>query len=184
MQVLRTLVIAVAALSVCGPARAELPGPAISKVKDEYRLVLPEPMATAIQRIVPGFEPEELDSYEVDIQKLYRFTCRQAPWAVVGDFDGDGAQDLIVEGHAQGRGYRLCVWGATAVVDTLPVRSQRWEKPLRSVLMYAEPGEQYTNFSDDSLFIWADGYVDYFFEKGGWLMYWTEGGWVSWLNSD
>lgn len=169
-----------------GAAGARVPGPAIVQVGAEYELVLPETMATAIQEAVPGFRTETLASYDADIQKYYKCTSRQAPWAVVGDFDGDGMEDLIVDGHGGKRYYRLCVWGATADVDTIlgQVEGRQSGRPFNSVLMYAPPGEQGTNFSDDVIFIFVDGYVDYCFEKAGSTWYWKDRAWREFYSSD
>ncbi|HYB99750.1 MAG TPA: hypothetical protein VEC57_11530 [Candidatus Limnocylindrales bacterium] len=70
-------------------------------------------MAHAIERAVPGFEVEALASYDADVQRYYRITGRQVPWAVVADFDGDGAQDVVVDGHVGTVFHRLVVWGGS-----------------------------------------------------------------------
>ena len=180
---LRALII-VAVLAVCVPCRADVQGPVITKAGDVYHLTLPARLAAAIEKAVPGFEPEDLTSYDSDIQERYQFTSRQAPWAVVGDFDADGVEDVIVDGRAHGRGYELCVWGASASVDTLLVERRKWPRPFHAVLMYDAPGDQTTNFTDESLFIWADAYEVYYFGKAGSLKYWANGKWNSWQNSD
>lgn len=166
-------------VSWLGVSEARIPGPAIVADKGGYELVLPDTMATAIQRAVPGFTVETLAAYDSDIQKYYECTSRQAPWAVVGDFDGDGIQDVIVDGHVGVQRFRLCVWGATARVDT--ILGQTWGQHggeiYSSVLLYAQPGVQSSNFNESTVFIFADGYVDYFFERAGSTWYWKDGKW-------
>ena len=180
------LLAALATVSIClGRGEARIPGPAIVQVGANYELVLPDAMATAIQRAVPGFRVETLASYDADIQKYYKCTSRQAPWAVVGDFDGDGVQDLVVDGYVGDRCHRLCVWGATTDVDTILGQvGDRQGRPFHSVLMYAPPGEQSTNFSDDVVFIFADAYVHYIFERAGSTWYWKDGRWNEFGSSD
>jgi hypothetical protein len=170
-----------------GAAGEQVRGPAIVRVGTEYELVLPEAMATAIQEAVPGFQPETMSSYDSDIQELYDCTSRQTPWAVVGDFDGDGLQDVIVDGHAGEPCYRLCAWGASAHVDTIFGKvgdRRRGGRPFHSVLMYAWPGEQRSGCSDSTVFIFCDGYVDDIFERAASTWYWQDGKWHGFVSSD
>lgn len=168
------------------PCEAGILGPVIVASKGGFELALPSEMSTAIQKAVPGFQTETLTSYYPDIQKGYRFTSRQAPWAVVGDFDGDGGQDVVLDGHARGRCYRLCVWGRSSpAVDTLSVRTCDDRRTgFGSVLMYVAPGERGTNFSDDYVFIYTDSYDDYIWEKAGSTWYWKDGRWNEFVSSD
>jgi hypothetical protein len=58
------LSIALAALAL-GPCAwaASVSGPAIAPVDGRYELVLPPQVSDAIQKAVPGFQPEALASY-------------------------------------------------------------------------------------------------------------------------
>jgi hypothetical protein len=180
-----TIVLAALTTSLC-PCEAAIHGPAVVKSSGRFELVLPPEMSAAIQTAVPGFRTETLASYHSDIQKYYRFTSRQAPWAVVGDFDGDGRPDVILDGHVGDRCYRLCVWGRhSPAVDTLSVRAcNRGATGLGSVLMFVAPGERGTNFSDDVVFIYTDAYDAYHWEKAGSTWYWKDGRWNEFTSSD
>ena len=168
--------------SVCLSA-PEIYGPVIAASKDGFELVLPRELSSAIQKAVPGFQTRTLSSYHSDVQKYYRFTSRQAPWAVIGDFNGDGRQDVVLDGHVGGRCYRLCVWGRPRPsVDTLSVRA--CIASSISVLMYVPPGKRGTNFSDDEIFLYSDSYDDYGWEKAGVTWYWKDGRWNEWQSSD
>src|SRR2546426_646690 len=68
----------------------------------------------ALQAAAPGFHPWSLSDYAPEVRSHYTFTMRQAPWAVVGDFDGDGWCDLVVDGRNKTDSYRLCAWGSAA----------------------------------------------------------------------
>ena len=163
-------------------------GPVIAPSRGGFVLLLPPEMAAAVQRAVPGLQTETLLSYHADVQKYYPFTSRQAPWAVVGDFDGDGGQDVVLDGHAGDKCYRLCVWGrARPEVDTLSVRAcadRAGGEGSISVLMYVPPGKRHTNFSDDFVFIFTDAYDDYGWEKAGSTWYWKDGRWNEFFSSD
>ena len=164
---------------------AGVQGPVVVEARGGFELVLPPEMSTAIQKAVPGFQTETLSSYYPDVQKYYRFTSRQTPWAAVGDFNGDGWQDVVLDGRARGRCYRLCVWGGQpATVDTLSVKTCQDRGGSISVLMYVPPGMRHTNFGGDAIFIFTDAYDDYGWEKAGSTWYWKGGRWNEFFSSD
>jgi len=97
-------------------------------------------------------------------------------------------QDVVLDGHAGDKCYRLCVWGrARPEVDTLSVRAcadRAGGEGSISVLMYVPPGKRHTNFSDDFVFIFTDAYDDYGWEKAGSTWYWKDGRWNEFFSSD
>ena len=181
MNLVITFVI-VAAQASGGQALA--PGPVILRMAGEHKLILPPSISKAIQTSVPGFELWTLPAYGPDIAKYYEFTSRQAPWAVIGDFNADGLPDVIADGHSGKQCYRLCIWGGVAGPRVEVIQSRSCGGPSLNVLLYAPPGQQGTNFSDDRTFIYADGYMDYIWEKAGSTWYWDNGKWNEWVSSD
>jgi hypothetical protein len=71
--------------------RVETEGP-------EVRLRLPLAMTDVLDRVLPGFRPTRLDEIAGWMVSSYRLSCYQAPSAVVGDFNGDGLDDLAAFG--------------------------------------------------------------------------------------
>lgn len=162
-------------------------GPVIRASGTSHQLVLPAAHRKAIGRAVPGFEPWKLETYSADIRQMYDFTGRQVPWAVVGDFDGDGSLDAVVDGSGRDTCYRLCVWSrrtgpVVTIVDTLACQSAT--RPGYTVLMYVAPGRHGTNFDEQSTFIPHDGFFDYIFEKAGSIWYWKDGSWQEFYAAD
>jgi hypothetical protein len=50
--------------------------------------------------------------------------------------------------------------------------------------MYTSPGMQYTNFDDDSLFVFNDGFMRYIWEKAGSTFYWDGAKFAEFYSSD
>lgn len=74
------------------------PRPAIYRSPDGAWLVdLPPAMEDALDRYNRDFEPWTLDDYRG--LSDYEPSSRQLPWAVIGDFNGDGRPDLAIAGR-------------------------------------------------------------------------------------
>jgi len=71
----------------------------ILKVADSYQLIIPECMKEKLNLYDPEFIIWKLDDYDSFYLKSYSITDKQLPFAVIGDFNGDGTEDLAVEGH-------------------------------------------------------------------------------------
>ena len=163
------------------------PCPRITHTKTGYRLLIPSSFEKALQAADPGFTPWKLSDYWPDIQKEYRMTSRQAPWAVVGDFNGDGWCDLVVDGRDSTTCSRFCVWGGEGGARTMRLSSgPRPRTPERSgsALQFVAPGEVGTNFSDESLFVFTDSFNDYAWGKCGALFYWKKDHFETFTTSD
>ncbi len=178
-------VLLIALLSTgCIESKDDVLGPVIRSNGASHELVLPAAHRNAITRAVPGWK---LETYGTDIRQLYEFTGRQVPWAVVGDFDGDGGLDAVIDGSARDTCVRLCVWSrrpgpVVTILDTLACQSE--SHPGGTVLLYVAPGRQGTNFDEQTTVIPHDGFFDYIFEKAGSIWYWKDGSWQEFYAAD
>jgi len=66
-------------------------------------------MRNALHRFDCHFTIRRQRDYLPAIVKGYRFTSKQAPFAVIGDFNGDGSTDVIVQGHNRQADLTLCI---------------------------------------------------------------------------
>jgi hypothetical protein len=110
---------------------------------------------------------------------------------VIGDFDGDGSSDLIADGYSSSKYYRICVWDTQTSPRVQILNEYPRERPTientrgnPDVLMYTSPGMQYTNFDDDSLFVFNDGFMRYIWEKAGSTFYWDGAKFAEFYSSD
>ena len=91
-------------VSMPAPAQAqrrdlrEEPRPAIYRAQTGIWLLdMPPAMEDALDRYNRDFEPWTVDNYQGNLE--YEPSPRQLPWAVIGDFNGDGRPDLAVAGR-------------------------------------------------------------------------------------
>ena len=97
--------------------------PRIAKVEGEHVLELPPAMKQALDAGAPDFrlwrERDYLPSFTG-----YEFSVRQAPFAVIGDFNGDHILDVALFGHGERSGSLLCLMssgGEYRVIQVVPV---------------------------------------------------------------
>ncbi len=155
-------------------------GPVIRQLDSlAFRVILPAPMAQLLADSVPGFEPWPLAHYDRDLRAWYVVSHRSAPSAVIGDFNGDGVQDLVMEGHDGHRGLRLCLLSVgdafrLIVLDSLPYDPTAPDaRNSITYLAFRGPGRIGTNYTDSTMVLRADGFEVGYFEKAAVLYYWN-----------
>src|SRR5262245_48355189 len=82
-------------LNLLAPGQAKVP-PAVVDVSGQRRLVIPNEMQAAIDRIAPGFEPWRLADYLPRL--LTGSNPNEVPFAVILDINNDQVSDLVVDG--------------------------------------------------------------------------------------
>ena len=87
------------AVSQSSRAVRDEPRPMIFRsASGEWQLDLPPAMEDALDRVDRDFEAWTASDYAY-LPESYEPTPRQLPWAVVGDFNGDGRLDLAIAGR-------------------------------------------------------------------------------------
>jgi len=102
----RTLLLAQGRLWIGGPGGIQqlaLPHavPSIARVDGKRTILLPDVMRAALKRYDPAFTPCPESHFMPSLLAHYDYTNRQAPFAAIGDFNGDGRQDVVVQGHTK-----------------------------------------------------------------------------------
>lgn len=73
--------------------------PRLEQRESQWELNYGSQIERRIEKRFPRFRHLAPGDYLPAIVKDYRFSSKQAPYAVVGDFNGDGRSDLVVDGH-------------------------------------------------------------------------------------
>jgi hypothetical protein len=91
----------VLALTACSH---KLPDPELQFATVGFVMQLPSAMQQALDAVAPGFKTVRTDSFRSDVAQAAALGAGglQALFATLGDFDGDGSKDVIVEGSEPG----------------------------------------------------------------------------------
>jgi hypothetical protein len=87
-------VIFLAAISVGTPSR-------VAAENSGHRLVLTAAMLHALDAWDPSFRPWEDRDYQPGILSTFKFSSYEAPFAVFGDYNGDGHIDVAIDGRTK-----------------------------------------------------------------------------------
>lgn len=60
---------------------------------------LPKPVLSAVTRFDPNFVTWQVSDYTRAVRQDYPFSSTSQPFAVLGDFNGDGKEDAMLMGH-------------------------------------------------------------------------------------
>lgn len=182
------------------PVMARESRPVLVKKNGEYTIVLPAPMRAALHAFDRHFTIWKQHEYLPDVLQHYHFTARQAPFAVIGDFNGDGKMDVVVQGHNQqsdiivgvlshGRGYHAML------VEAIPGPTdpaKEWydtgeherQHGLWNYLTYVAPGMLNSPFEDHTVKLTTDAVQANAYEKGAAAYYYRNGQFHSYATED
>ena len=180
----------------------------------EPMLILTAPMELALRRFDPEFTIRRLMDYPPYMWRpgctwspecargLYRLKRHEAPFAVIGDFNGDGILDVALDGDNRNSGRRIVLlsnqqsFSATEVDSPARIsddiessRSNKgagrgWEDGLDVGLSWAKPDTYRTPYEPQALVLKTDGFVVDYFEKASVLYYLRNGKWNKFTLSD
>jgi len=97
-RILIAAMLCIFCLPVIVSGRAAAEEPSISLAGDEFVLNLTKDQKTAIRIYNPEFQIRKQADYLPSLLKQYLFSNRQLPYAVIGDFNGDGRKDVVLQG--------------------------------------------------------------------------------------
>jgi hypothetical protein len=172
----------------------------IQRNSDRPTLVLTAAMKAALQSFDPEFKVRTLQQYPEFLwrrpcrpmpscaEQLYRITGRQAPFAVVGDFNGDRILDVVVDGDNAKGGRRIALLsrGREFVPSELGASLPRVSSdgPFDYWLLLVRPGKHDSGYEDAPLILKTDAFLDVYNEKGASIHYFRDGDWHVYTVSD
>lgn len=199
------LTLAVAAESgkpAAGLRRVERPADALLKAGDakpriesgaqgqEHSVLLPSEMQHAVQKHDADFKIRREADYIAPILAGYRFSPDQAPFAVIGDFNGDGVLDAVLMGHNENHDLTLAVLsrvrGGFRVVEAgrgprtdpkkewYEMEGNRKEFGLPTFLTLVKRQKLASPHEDAALDLAADAFQTNHFEKAAVVRYFSD----------
>jgi hypothetical protein len=145
MRAYSIVFIALAVALVSAPlAWAAPPGPVVSRKGEVYELKLPAALKAALSNFNPRFQPWEATDYAPEVrhgghQEKLR---NRAPFALVTDANGDGKDDLILDGHDQQQSLLLGVVSKGAQYDVSIIRAAELVDPRTLECQFAGKKER------------------------------------------
>jgi hypothetical protein len=159
----------------------------------------PPELPTEIQRILadslPGFVLWTMDHYEGSLQSWLTQTHLDTPWQVLADFNGDGVQDAVVDGHIDRRALRVALVSDRTGYRFMRLRSDSLsDLDVYSSIVYLAPVKPGTidtlacdsgPYCEDAPFhLTHDGFEEIFFGKGSSVYYWARDSFAASVTSD
>jgi hypothetical protein len=167
------------------------PGPLIKQLDSStFRLLLPPTMKRLLEDSAPGFELWPWQHYDRDVHSVYVISHRTAPSAIIGDFNGDGVQDVVMEGHDRHRVLRLCLLSQDDDFTFIMLQSGPWSSTAVdprnqiSYLSFRGPGHIGTNYNDEAMVLRTDGFEVITVDKAAVLYYWNGKAFVEFQTAD
>ena len=194
----------------------------IQRTGGDPTLVLPPAMKAALVSFDPTFRPWTLRDYLPEVWRrpcrptpgcelyLYRLTPRQAPFAVIGDFNGDHVLDVVVDGESGGAARRIVVLShgrrfvasepqrAGTTPEPLPpgvVGPEAPEAPLAAVaappqrpfeswIQLVRRGKHESGYEERPLILKTDAILTIIWDKSAYIDYLQGGVWHQYFISD
>ena len=166
----------------------QTPGPRIESGHGTCRLVMPKAMWAALERHAPGFTPFRFEQYAPHLFRRgpgwhYEVTERQAPFAVVGDFNGDKIKDVVVNGCTRrscgpvavlSQGKRFVASDVAPGAEQAPEYPRPGDYPLEDVLRLVPPSVVHSpHLEPKPLVLKTDAVEEIYFEKAAAIYYFT-----------
>lgn len=178
---------------------AEIKEPSISLVGNEHVLIMGKDQEAAIKAYNPAFQIRKQTDYIPSLVKGYRFSSRQALFAVVCDLNGDGKEDLVIDGHDDANNLLIAVVSSKSGPYVLEIN--KWqplatpkddyygmgdhvEYGLSDYLEFVPKGEINSPHEEHPLKLSTDAFELGIYEKGSAVFYLKDGKFQSYATSD
>lgn len=160
--------------------------PFIKEVEGLYIIALPERMDSTLHEYYPDFCIYRQDDYRSDLVEFYTFTGRQAPFGVIGDFNGDTIIDVALYGHDKEYEMALCILSEGNGYTIKEVSKKRFHEDEKKwvYLTLFSPNKVSSPYEDYTLELKTDAIGLMWWEKAGCICYHKDGEFVRYTISD
>ena len=196
------MLLAVAVAAFCLTYVPDCPAaeePSLGIVGSEHVVKLTKEQKDAIKSFDPSFQVRREADYLPSLVKDYVFTNRQLPFAVIGDFNGDGTMDVVLQGYnktselviavlsAKGGGPIVMEVVRSRLVDPkteLYTVGEQNEYGLWTYLTFVPKGNVDSAFAARPLKLSTDAFQLNYFEKASVLYYLSGYQFMKYVTSD
>lgn len=148
----------------------------------EFILYLPVKMSKILGEFGPDFNVRRMADYEKWYVELLEYDQFSAPFAVIGDFNGDGTLDVVMDGDNKEHNRTIALiskdgsFEVIAVLDGMPHLSNNRDATTSIVISKASSGTYAGPYSDEALDLKNDGFARSVVDKGISSVYYYEHG--------
>lgn len=157
-------------------------------------LVLPAEMKRALRKTIPGFRPWRQSDYSAEIVESVPPTDSSSLFAAIGDMNGDGRTDVVVQGRDSTRAMIIALMTDADSVRVVNIEDRLMHLheggPFEIFVNLVKRGVVHADTIDDSEYepipvrIDHEGFEFVFWGKAATFYYWRAGRFVTWTTSD
>jgi hypothetical protein len=189
-----TRVLLVLALLVA-PATAQAQGPRFVGRAGVSHLSLPPEMLAVLRVVDSAFTPYDDAEYRADLLSQYPTNPHARPYAVIADFNGDGQQDVVMDGQSPSRIGRIVLLSGRSGFQALLLVDHPRDGPPASAtgtgertvyLSYVAPGriDSTPELEDSVLVLRHEAFEVGYWEQAGVLYYWDGRVFAEYITGD
>ena len=155
---------------------------------------LPEKMQKALDEYNSNFKSWDIGDYLPDIVHDYRFTSRQALSTVIGDFNGDAINDIIMDGHDDLHNLLICILSDMPNYRIIEISKMPYQNPktiryddqfgIWDYLEFIGIQTLSSPFEPDPVKMQGDGVIVFAWRKASHVLYYKHGEFKTYITGD
>ncbi len=163
--------------------------PRIATEAREPILMLPPVMDAALTQFDPEFSPRRLADYPSWVQRdKSKISGTQAPFAVIGNFNGDRVLDVVIDGDNRVSGRRVVILSNGSGFRVVEVEREAHigKRPavVQAGLALVSPGTIRSSHEQNPLTLRTDAFEVQHYETSSKVIYYRDGVWHEYWTSD